>query len=1017
MVEGRMKTIVCAVAWLISVPLFGQTGTFFTPGNLVVSVEGCGVHGGTCTTVPNGTGTGAGNSSVGGYGDNQGAPLTLFQYTPTGTASVAFVNSLVLPQTGSGTNLPIAGEYGSSSEASIQLSGAGQYLTIMGYGINAATFDANPATYGAAPSNALAQSGSLTGQSYTPVPRLLTLIDANGNVNSSTAIYNIFNTNNPRSGYTLNGSTAYVSGQGSGSDATGGVFYVPVGAADNAPTAITGLDTSSKTIAQDTRIVQILNNTLFVSVDSKEGSGNNRSFIGTLGTPPATSLYNSSGGPTMLTGYGNTGGTGKISVTTGSNSNGNNLNAGVAINLSAENFFLASPSVLYVADSGAPKNDSNGDNNSAGTANIGDGGLQKWVNSKTDGTGTWSLAYTLYQGLNLVNSGGSTGTSGLLGLAGKVSGNNVYLYATSYQLNDLDYTYLYGITDNLTFTTASQASGETFTLLDTAPADSNFKGVSFVPTIPAGDVEVTSSPSGLAFTSAGIGCAPAGYTTPLTLAWTPGSSCTLSVTTPQAGGTGVQYAFSQWEDGTASTSHVVNAPSTTATYTASFTTQYLLTTAAGTGGSVSPGGYYASGTNATISATPNGGYCFVNFTGATTSTSNPLSLLMSGPQSITANFAQGSGLYSPASGGTLAGTTATFSWCVVPNAMAYWLDIGSTQGGNNYYSSGSLPTSTSAQSVTTLPSDGSTVYATFYSLLNGSWVPTYYSYTAIGGSANRGVITSPAPSSTLSSSTVTFNWTAGSGATAYWLDIGSSAGGNNYYSSGNLGNVLTTTVSGLPTNGSTVHATLYSLVSNVWLSNAYAFTAYNLAAASGVLTTPTPGGTLTNGTVTFDWTAGSGASGYWMDIGGVPGGNNYYSSGNLGNALTTMVSGLPTDGSTIYVTLYSQIGGVWSGNAYTYTALNATSGLAAMQSPTPGTGLSGTSATFTWSQDPNATAYWVDIGSSAGGNNVYSSGNLGTALSTTVYTLPANGSTIYVSLYSYVGGQWVNNPVTYVSGP
>ena len=73
-------------------------------------------------------------------------------------------------------------------------------------------------------------------------------------------------------------STAYVSGQGSGSDGTGGVFYVPVGAPDTVPTAITGLDTSGKTIAQDTRTVQILNNTLWISVDSKEGSGNNRSL-------------------------------------------------------------------------------------------------------------------------------------------------------------------------------------------------------------------------------------------------------------------------------------------------------------------------------------------------------------------------------------------------------------------------------------------------------------------------------------------------------------------------------------------------------------------------------------------------------------------------------------------------------------------------------------------------------------------------------------------------------------------
>jgi hypothetical protein len=119
----------------------------------------------------------------------------------------------------------------------------------------------------------------------------------------------------------------------------------------------------------------------------------------------------------------------------------------------------------------------------------------------------------------------------------------------------------------------------------------------------------------------------------------------------------------------------------------------------------------------------------------------------------------------------------------------------------------------------------------------------------------------------------------------------------------------------------------------------------------------------------------------------------------------------------VYATLYSLIGGQWYGNSYNYTALNATAGLAAMTSPAPGGTIHGTSATFTWSGDANATAYWVDIGSSAGGNNVYSSGNLGTALTTTVYTLPADGSTIYVSLYSYVGGQWVNNPVTYTSGP
>lgn len=459
----------------VAMPLWAQQSPQFAPGNLVVVAEGCGVYEGTCTSVPNGTGTGADNSSGGGYGDNQASPITLFQFTPVGTTSVNYVNSFVLPQSASGSNLPVSGEYGSSSEGTLQLSGSGQYLTLMGYGIGAATFNAAPSNYGAAPSDALAQSGSLTGQSYTPVPRVLTLIDAYGSVNSSTGVFNVFNTNNPRSAFTATGATAYISGQGSGSDATGGVFYTPVGAANSAPTPVTGLDTTSNTLSQDTRDVQLYSNTLYVSVDSKEGSGAARSYVGTLGTagtPPTSTV----GAPVMLTGYGNSGGTGKVTVTTGANSNGNGLNTGLQINLSPVNYFFANPSTLYVTDSG------NGKQNSA-TSSIGDGGLQKWINTAADGSGTWNLAYTLHAGLPLVLNTSSSGTSGLYGLAGRVLDGTVQLYVTNYTLSDLDPTYLYGIADTLGYTTVSQTVNESFTQLAAAPADTNFKGVSFTPTI------------------------------------------------------------------------------------------------------------------------------------------------------------------------------------------------------------------------------------------------------------------------------------------------------------------------------------------------------------------------------------------------------------------------------------------------------------------------------------------------------------------------------------------------------
>lgn len=497
-VFAAITKIAPAIALLLTLPAIAQQTPVFTPGNLVVAVEGCGVFAGTCTTVQNGAGNGTGNSSTGGYGDNQAGPFTLFQYTPIGTGSVLYVNSLVLPQNASGANLPVSGEYGSSSEGTLQLSGSGQYLTIMGYGVNAAAFDANPPAFGAAPSNALGQSGSLTGQSYTAVPRVIALIDANGNINSSTALFNIYNTNNPRSVFTIDGRTsAYVSGQGSGSDATGGVFFTALGAPNTTPTPITGLDTTNNTIAQDTRDVQIVNNRLFVSADTKEGSGSARSYIGTLGAAgelPTTTV----GAQVMLTGFGNTGGTGKVTITTGANSNGNNVNAAAGqINTSPQNYFFATPSILYVADTGNPKNNS-------ATSTLGDGGLQKWVNTNADGSGTWSLAYTLFKGLNLVANTSGTGTSGLYGLAGTVSNGSVLLYATNTTLSDLDQTFLYGITDTLSFTTASQAANETFTILDAAPADSNFKGVSFAPTVaaPVAPIITWPAPAAITFGSA-----------------------------------------------------------------------------------------------------------------------------------------------------------------------------------------------------------------------------------------------------------------------------------------------------------------------------------------------------------------------------------------------------------------------------------------------------------------------------------------------------------------------------------
>lgn len=426
---------------------------FFTPGDLVVSVEG----------------NGDPNAPAALYGDNQAAPLTLFQYSVTGTASATYVNALTLPQASAGANGAISGEYGSSSEGALQLSNDGRYLAIAGYGTDAAAFNAKAtAAVGTTAvttdgSIALGQSTSLA-SSPNAVARVIALIDAGGYVDTTTQLYGVYNGNNPRSVATLDGTILYVSGQGTKGDTTGGVFQTTRGGTGANP--VTGLDASGGKAAQDTRDVQIVGGQLTVSTDTTQGSKSNRDFIGTLGAVPVTGVYNKGAGPTPLPGFATDG---TYAVT--ANSANGIATAGQQINLSPAGYYFANASTLYVADTGKPKNGSA--SNASGL-----GGLQKWslVN------GGWQLDYTVSDGLGLVSNSLSSGTTGLLALTGQVVGDQVYLYATNYTNGDLDQTYLFGLTDLLSNTGSAGKPAESFSVLATAPVGSNLKGVAFAPT-------------------------------------------------------------------------------------------------------------------------------------------------------------------------------------------------------------------------------------------------------------------------------------------------------------------------------------------------------------------------------------------------------------------------------------------------------------------------------------------------------------------------------------------------------
>jgi hypothetical protein len=286
---------------------------------------------------------------------------------------------------------------------------------------------------------------------------------------------------------------------------------------------------------------------------------------------------------------------------------------------------------------------------------------------------------------------------------------------------------------------------------------------------------------------------------------------------------------------------------------------------------------------------------------------------------------------SPTPGSTLPGSSVTFAWTAGTGPTAYELCLGDAINGScDLYFSG--PTTAASATVTGLPTNGSghTVYARLYSEINGVWEYNYYTYTEAGPPP---ALTTPAPGSVLTGSSVTFTWTAGTGPTAYQLWLGTTGvGSQNLYNSGST-TATSASVTGLPTYGQKVYATLGSLIGGVWQYAYYTYTEAGTPAPASI-TSPAPGSTLPGSSVTFTWTAGGGPTAYQLWLGTTRvGSQNLYNSGAT-KATTVTVNSLPTDGVTLFARLWSLLNGTWQSIDYTYTEAGAFAP-AALTSPTP----------------------------------------------------------------------------------
>ncbi|MFN0166441.1 MAG: BACON domain-containing protein [Bryobacteraceae bacterium] len=147
-------------------------------------------------------------------------------------------------------------------------------------------------------------------------------------------------------------------------------------------------------------------------------------------------------------------------------------------------------------------------------------------------------------------------------------------------------------------------------------------------------VTITTSPPGLQIVVDGTtGTAPQSFT------WAAGTTHTIGASSPQDSG-GTRSAFTGWSDG-GTQSHTITVPTTGITYTANFKTQYRLTATVSGAGEVTPtpnstDGFYDNGSSVQLKADPDAQ--FLNWSGDLSGSTNPQTIVLSAPKSVTANF-------------------------------------------------------------------------------------------------------------------------------------------------------------------------------------------------------------------------------------------------------------------------------------------------------------------------------------------------------------------------------------------
>jgi hypothetical protein len=358
---------------------------------------------------------------------------------------------------------------------------------------------------------------------------------------------------------------------------------------------------------------------------------------------------------------------------------------------------------------------------------------------------------------------------------------------------------------------------------------------------------------------------------------------------------------------------------------------------------------------------------------------------------------------SPTNSSSLSGNSQVFHF-EDPDNIVFSLYVGLTPGD---YDLGYYPGLKGSNSVdvTDLPIDGSLIFLTLYSRNNGEWLTQEYIYTATQPGI-AAYFTSPSNGSILTGSSQIFHFEDPNNI-VFSLYVGSTPGDYDLGYYPDLQETNSVNVTNLP-DGRPIFLTLYSRSNGEWLTQEY----FYRSSIAAFIASPITGSILSGSSQIFQFEDPNNIV-FSLYVGSTPGDYDlgYYPGLNGTNSVN--VTNLPTDGSKIYLTLYSRINGRWLTRANIFTA-SQPNNAAYITSPDNGSTLSGSSQVFHF-EDPDNIAFSLYVGSTPGDFDLGYYPGLKGSNSVNVTNLPTDGSNVYLTLYSRDLDEWKITESSYTS--